>query len=1015
MYCMVEWVVGPATMIPKQLILKNFLSYREARLDFQGLHIACICGPNGAGKSSLLEAIAWAVWGQSRVVSDDDIVHAGEVEAQVDFTFEHNRQLYRVLRRRRRNQGGGLEFQIKTEAGFRPLTQQGMRSTQQLICEHLRIDYETFVNSAYLRQGRADEFMLKRPAERKQILADLLKLNRYDRLAAASKDRHRQAKAEVSVLQQRAAALATQLEGYSATAHTLRELQDSLKTLNQQRQDDLTQLEQQRQQAQQRQAYLQQQALLHQQRQHLEQSLKRLQIDREELTNQLKQLQETLDQASDIGAGLDRLGRLQTREAQFAQELQQFQQLQQQRALLEESCQRAAYDLEQERHQVRQRQQFLTAQIEEEIEPILAKSAEVEAALAQLQAAKAQLKTLDQLQLQAAPLLQRHQELTSQLDLAQTRLQAKLDYLQSSQQHLQEQQAHRPQLLQVAEKITASLEYLEQRRSYQAQVREKGIERRSFMEQLQANQRTYEAQLSQINQKIRLLSEPNAACPLCDRPLDERHWKLVLERYQEQQSEIQDQIWVIREQLAASEREIQVLRQEYRELESELAVYGTMQQQRGQLEAQVSSDSDLQNRLIQLETEKEQLEQCLRNQDYGSELLEELRQIEKALSDLAYDDRNHALARGQVDRLRWAEIRHSEILQARRRRERLLQQLPELEQRLDALTARQSALQTSSECQQLAALNVQLQALNYSLEEHQALRKQISQAQSWELRQRELERAQQQQPQIQRQFSETTELFKQLQADYSKLQAKLEQLDEHLTDLPDVSDEIAQLETNLEQRQQQRDRALADLGALQQQLEHLQNLQQEQEEWQGKLSQAQHRIRVYGELAQAFGHNGIQALMVENLLPQLEAETNHLLARLSNNQLHVQFVTQRASRRQQKLIDTLDILIADTGGTRPYETYSGGEAFRVNFAIRLALARLLAQRSGMPLQMLIIDEGFSTQDKEGCERLIAAINAIAADFACILTITHVPHFREAFQTRIDVIKTDAGSRLSLSA
>ena len=69
----------------------------------------------------------------------------------------------------------------------------------------------------------------------------------------------------------------------------------------------------------------------------------------------------------------------------------------------------------------------------------------------------------------------------------------------------------------------------------------------------------------------------------------------------------------------------------------------------------------------------------------------------------------------------------------------------------------------------------------------------------------------------------------------------------------------------------------------------------------------------------------------------------------------------------------------------------------------------------MPLQMLIIDEGFSTQDKEGCERLIAAINAIAADFACILTITHVPHFREAFQTRIDVIKTDAGSRLSLSA
>lgn len=53
-------------MIPVQLILKNFLSYRDATLDFRGLHTACICGSNGAGKSSLLEAITWAIWGESR-------------------------------------------------------------------------------------------------------------------------------------------------------------------------------------------------------------------------------------------------------------------------------------------------------------------------------------------------------------------------------------------------------------------------------------------------------------------------------------------------------------------------------------------------------------------------------------------------------------------------------------------------------------------------------------------------------------------------------------------------------------------------------------------------------------------------------------------------------------------------------------------------------------------------------------------------------------------------------------
>ncbi|TAF10496.1 MAG: ATP-binding cassette family protein, partial [Nostocales cyanobacterium] len=109
-----------------------------------------------------------------------------------------------------------------------------------------------------------------------------------------------------------------------------------------------------------------------------------------------------------------------------------------------------------------------------------------------------------------------------------------------------------------------------------------------------------------------------------------------------------------------------------------------------------------------------------------------------------------------------------------------------------------------------------------------------------------------------------------------------------------------------------------------------------------------------------------------------------------------------------------DILIADARGTRAYETYSGGEAFRINFAIRLALAKLLAQRAGAALQLLIIDEGFGTQDNEGCDRLIAAINAIASDFACILTVTHIPHLKEAFQARIEVNKNQQGSHLSIS-
>ena len=164
-------------MIPLQITLKNFLSYREASLDFRGLHTACICGSNGAGKSSLLEAITWVVWGKTRAATEDDVIHHGAKNVRVDFDFICNNQAYRVIRSRPRGRSGSLEFQVATESGkFRSLTAKGIKATQQEIIACLKLDYDTFINSAYLRQGRADEFMLRRPSDRKQILADLLKL-----------------------------------------------------------------------------------------------------------------------------------------------------------------------------------------------------------------------------------------------------------------------------------------------------------------------------------------------------------------------------------------------------------------------------------------------------------------------------------------------------------------------------------------------------------------------------------------------------------------------------------------------------------------------------------------------------------------------------------------------------------------------------------------------------------------------------------------------------------------------
>lgn len=1001
-------------MLPRQLTLRNFLSYRQATLDFRGIHVACICGSNGAGKSSLLEAIAWVVWGQSRVAVEDDIIHIGASEVQVDFLFEHNQQIYRVIRRRRRHQTSSLEFQIKTQTGFRALTQRGVRATQQLILEHLKLDYDTFINSAYLRQGRADEFMLKRPNERKQVLADLLKLNHYDLLAERAKERTRREKTQVDLLERNLQTLAELLRQRCGIAQEYHQLETKLSERQQQQQRDQQGLNHLRECQQQRREQQHQLTVQQQQHTHLQQVCQRLQQELSQAQQRQQGLEAILAEAGGIAAGHRQLQQLQAEEEQQTAKFQTYQAAQEKRTRLQQQQAEGLNTLKDQHRQAESNLEMLGQQ-QQQLQQILSQSAEVEATLVQLRQAQTQLNHFNHLQLRVTPLQQRRRQIQSQIERAQARLSARLEELGNSEQQLQTQQAQQPQLMQTVLEVSHTLEYLEQRQAYQEKVRDKGLERRSFMERLQAHQRDFEVQLGHLDHKLRLLSEPNAVCPVCDRSLDEHHWRLVLERHQSQHREIQEQIWVIREQLAVSEKEIQVLRQEYRQLDDELAKYGPILEKRGRLQAQLYSTVNVQDRLQHLEQERTQLERCLQENLYAEDLHEELQAIDQRLAELSYDDRDHALVRGQVDRLRWAEIKQTDIQQARRRQARLREQRSDLEAKLADLDTQMSNLAQSPLQQTITQLEQQIAEIGYSLEQHKALREALQQAQSWRLRHQELVQAKQQLPLVQQQLQTLTQTLRERCAEQQAIAAEIAQLQRQLQQTPDYRVQIDALEQSLQQRQSWRDQKLARLGALQQQLQQLDQLQQQYDTQQQELQTARQRSRVYRELAHAFGRNGIQALMIENLLPQLEAETNQILGRLSANQLHVQFVTQRAGRsRNAKLIDTLDILIADARGTRPYETYSGGEAFRVNFAIRLALARLLAQRSGMTLQMLIVDEGFGTQDQEGCDRLIAAINAISSDFACILTVTHMPHFREAFQTRIDIHKTEAGSQICLS-
>jgi exonuclease SbcC len=166
-------------------------------------------------------------------------------------------------------------------------------------------------------------------------------------------------------------------------------------------------------------------------------------------------------------------------------------------------------------------------------------------------------------------------------------------------------------------------------------------------------------------------------------------------------------------------------------------------------------------------------------------------------------------------------------------------------------------------------------------------------------------------------------------------------------------------------------------------------------------------------LEKACGRDGVQALLIEHALPDIEASANDLLERLTGGGMRVSFETQRQLKSRDATVETLDIHIQDGAGERPYENFSGGEQFRVNFAIRLALSQILAKRAGARLQTLVIDEGFGSQDPVGRQRLVEAINTIQDDFARILVITHIAELRDAFPARIQVEKDAHGSHIEI--
>ncbi len=168
----------------------------------------------------------------------------------------------------------------------------------------------------------------------------------------------------------------------------------------------------------------------------------------------------------------------------------------------------------------------------------------------------------------------------------------------------------------------------------------------------------------------------------------------------------------------------------------------------------------------------------------------------------------------------------------------------------------------------------------------------------------------------------------------------------------------------------------------------------------------------YLAIAQATSKDGVQALLIEEVLPEIESEANQLLSRLTDNQTQL-FIESLRDLKKGGSRETLDIKISDASGLRPYELFSGGEAFRIDFALRIAISKLLARRSGTALQTLIIDEGFGSQDDDGLQHIMDVLYAIQQDFAKIIIVSHLPAMKNLFPVHFSIEKNSRGSYVQI--
>jgi exonuclease SbcC len=203
------------------------------------------------------------------------------------------------------------------------------------------------------------------------------------------------------------------------------------------------------------------------------------------------------------------------------------------------------------------------------------------------------------------------------------------------------------------------------------------------------------------------------------------------------------------------------------------------------------------------------------------------------------------------------------------------------------------------------------------------------------------------------------------------------------------------------------------VGGLNGKLEAIASAEAQHDEYRAGVQETARTLNDYTTLAQCFGIDGIQYMIIRAIVPEIMNRANDILAAMTGGKMAVDFRTEREQKSNAKIVNSLDVWIASiNGGSRPYSSHSGGEKVKAALAVTLALADIKARRAGAQLGMLFIDEP-PFLDADGTEAYADALASIAARNPAmrILAISHDPAMKARFMQNITVIQGENGSEV----